>query len=82
VDTDHQRWSAPRQIALSPDHSAEVAVSIAFTFERLAATYRRMAERTHSRHEAARLLGHVARLEDEAKHERLEAIRLQHLVEP
>jgi hypothetical protein len=55
---------------------------LAFTFERLAATYRRMAERTHSRHEAARLLGHVARLEDEAKHERLEAIRLQHLVEP
>jgi hypothetical protein len=57
--------------------SAEIAESIASTFEQVAATYRRMAA-TRSANETMRLLGHVARLEERAAHERVEAVRLQH----
>ena len=55
---------------------AWLAESVASTFDRLADTYRRMADQTNSPDKAARLRGHVARLNVRADAERVEAGRL------
>ena len=78
MESDRDPWSRRQQPA---DYRfAEVAESLASSFDRLAATYRRMASGAHSRDKTARLLGHATRLEDQARHERDEAVRLRQIV--
>jgi hypothetical protein len=75
-------WWDPQPTAIRTDRFAEMAESVAFTLERLASTYRLMAGQTSSNDKTARLLGHVARLENLIEHERAEAARLRQLLEP
>ena len=61
--------------------SAQLAESVAGSFERLADTYRRMADRAYSPDKAVRLRGHVTRLEYRAGRERTEARRIRSQIE-
>ena len=61
--------------------AADVAESIATTFDQVAATYLRMVDGTCSPEKRQRLLGHAARLQERADHERHEAGRLRHRAE-
>ena len=62
--------------------SADLAEAIASTFERMAATYRAMAEGARSPDSSKRLLGHAARLENRADLERAAAEQMQVRYQP
>ena len=61
--------------------SSDAAESVASTFERVAATYRRMADGPRGPHASARLLAHAAHLEERAEVERAAAARLRRMLE-
>jgi hypothetical protein len=79
---DRGLWWDPQPASIRAYRLAEMADSVAFTLERLAATYQRMAREARSKDKTARLLAHVARLENLIEHERAEATRLRQLLEP
>ena len=64
------------------DRAARLAESVACAFDRLAGTYRRMADYTDSPDKATRLRGYITRLEHRADRERAEARRFRTRVEP
>jgi hypothetical protein len=78
---DRGLWWDSQPAAIRAYRFAELAESVAFTLERLAATYRLMARQARSNDKTARLLAHVARLENLVEHERAEAARLRQLPE-
>ena len=67
------------ELISAPDRrrGAELAEWIASSFERLAATYREIAEETRSPEKTSRMLTHAARLRKRAEHERSEAARFR-----
>ena len=73
--------SISHQASVSASRTAEVAESLVSTLERLADTYRWMAEGTRSPDKARRLREHVARLEHRADEERAEVVRLRGIAE-
>ena len=79
LDTERLRRGTAAQWT---EMAAQLAETVASTFERLAGTYQRMADGTDSPDKAARLRGHVTRLNDRTHWERAEARRLRSLIEP
>ena len=73
--------SVSDRAARSACRCADVAQSLASTLERVAVTDRWMAERARSPDMVGRLVGHATWLEDRADYERVEAMRLRHVVE-
>ena len=80
-------WSTWRQAAdarkrarEAAEGAADTAESMAATLERVSDTYRWMAESVGSADTVARLLLHSARLNDLARRERAEAVRLRQIL--
>jgi len=75
-----QAEDARKRARKAAEGVAETAESMAATFERVADTYRWMAESVGSADKVARLLLHSARLNDLARRERAEAVRLRQIL--
>ena len=62
------------------ERGAELAECLASSFERLAATYREIANDSPSAEKRSRLLMHAARLQQRAEHELSEAARFREII--
>jgi len=77
VDADRDPLSVVHLAEVSACRGADLAESIASTFDQVESTYRTMAEGSRSPETIERLLNQATRLRHRAEHERGEAVRMR-----